>query len=138
MANGAHGQWGHGPWGLWPMVPWAIGTFLSIASLLLDGFLQNFTGHTYQCILSKYRAIFPRWLKLKHISMDFKFFLLSASCSESPSLVMQKFRVTSPSMRTAELGNFWVTKNRTEQEGASWQPFWRKFGNLNPYYSALC
>ena len=32
MGHGAHGQWG----------PWAIGTFLSIASLLLDGFLQKF------------------------------------------------------------------------------------------------
>ena len=42
MGNGPHGQWGtwamghmghgaHGQWG-----PWAIGTFLSIASLLLD------------------------------------------------------------------------------------------------------
>ena len=32
MGNGANGQWG----------PWAIGTFLPIASLLLDGFLQKF------------------------------------------------------------------------------------------------
>ena len=32
MGNGAYGQWG----------PWAIGTFLLIASLLLDGFLQKF------------------------------------------------------------------------------------------------
>ena len=32
MGNGAYGQWG----------PWAIGTFLPIASLLLDGFLQKF------------------------------------------------------------------------------------------------
>ena len=32
MGNGAHGQWG----------PWAIGTFLPITSLLLDGFLQKF------------------------------------------------------------------------------------------------
>ena len=44
--------------------------------------------------------------------MDFKFCLL-APCSESPSLAMQKFRVTSPCMRNAELGNFF-TKNRTE------------------------
>ena len=47
---------------------------------------KTFTGHTYQCILSKYRAIFPRWLELKHISMDFKFCLL-APCgnAEIPS-----------------------------------------------------
>ena len=32
MGNGAYGQWG----------PWTIGTFLPIASLLLDGFLQKF------------------------------------------------------------------------------------------------
>ena len=32
MGNGAYGPWG----------PWAIGTFLPIASLLLDGFLQKF------------------------------------------------------------------------------------------------
>ena len=32
MGNGPHGQWG----------PWAIGTFLPITSLLLDGFLQKF------------------------------------------------------------------------------------------------
>ena len=38
MGNGAHGQWG--PWGPWG--PWVIGTFLSITSLLLDGFLQKF------------------------------------------------------------------------------------------------
>ena len=37
MGNGAYGQWG----------PWAIGTFLPIASLLLDAFLQKFTGHRY-------------------------------------------------------------------------------------------
>ena len=42
---------------------------------------NTFTEHTYQCILSKYRAIFPRWLELKHISMDFKFCLL-APCSD--------------------------------------------------------
>ena len=50
MGNGAHGQWGtwamghmgngaHGQWGPWG--PWAIGTFLPITSLLLDGFLQK-------------------------------------------------------------------------------------------------
>ena len=43
MGNGPHGQWG-----TWAMghigngAPWVIGTFLSIASLLLDGFLQKF------------------------------------------------------------------------------------------------
>ena len=53
MGNRSHGQWGtwamgpmgHGTYG--PRGPWAIGTFLSIASLLLDGFLQTFTGHRY-------------------------------------------------------------------------------------------
>ena len=38
---------------------------------------KNFTGHRYECILSKYRVIFPRWVELKHISMDFKFCLLA-------------------------------------------------------------
>ena len=37
MGNGAHGVWGTGGIG-----PWAIGTFLPIASLILDGFLQKF------------------------------------------------------------------------------------------------
>ena len=40
MGNGAYV-----PWALWamrPMGPWVIGTFLPIASLLLDGFLQKF------------------------------------------------------------------------------------------------
>ena len=48
MGNRSHGQWGtwamgpmgHGTYGQWG--PWAIGTFLLIASLLLDGFLQKF------------------------------------------------------------------------------------------------
>ena len=40
MANAAHGQWGL--WAMGPMGPWVIGTFLPIASLLLDGFLQKF------------------------------------------------------------------------------------------------
>ena len=38
---------------------------------------KNFTGHRYQCILSKYRAIFPRWLHLSHIFDGFE--ILSAS-----------------------------------------------------------
>ena len=42
MGNGAYGQWAHGQWG-----PWVIGTFWPITSLLLDGFLQKFTGHRY-------------------------------------------------------------------------------------------
>ena len=37
MGNGSHGQWAHGQWG-----PWAIGTFLPITPLILDGFLQKF------------------------------------------------------------------------------------------------
>ena len=38
MGNGSHGGNGaHGQWGTW-----AIGTFLPITSLLLDGFLQKF------------------------------------------------------------------------------------------------
>ena len=37
MGNGSHGQWGS-----WAMGPLAIGTFLPITSLLLDGFLQKF------------------------------------------------------------------------------------------------
>ena len=32
MGDGAHGQWG----------PWAIGTFLPITPLILNGFLQKF------------------------------------------------------------------------------------------------
>ena len=37
MSIGAHRQWG----------PWVIWTFLPIKSLILDGFLQNLTGHRY-------------------------------------------------------------------------------------------
>ena len=40
MGNGSHGQWGS--WAMGPMGPLAIGTFLPITSLLLDGFLQKF------------------------------------------------------------------------------------------------
>ena len=40
MGNGSHGQWGSWPMGPWGT--WAIGTFLPITSLLLDGFLQKF------------------------------------------------------------------------------------------------
>ena len=71
MGYKGYGQWGTGVWGLWAMGhrgygphrqwvtwpmghmgngaygPWAIGTFLPIASLLLDGFLQKLTGHRY-------------------------------------------------------------------------------------------
>ena len=36
------GQWGTGGRGTGGIGPWAIGTFLPIASLLLDGFLQKF------------------------------------------------------------------------------------------------
>ena len=50
---------------------------------------------------------------------------------------MQKLRVTSPRMRTAEIGNFLVTKNRTEQEGGSPAAILAKFGNSNPYYLVL-
>ena len=39
MGNGAHGV--QGVWGTGGIGPWAIGTFLPIASLLLDGFLQK-------------------------------------------------------------------------------------------------
>ena len=44
MGNGSHGVqgvWGTGGMGYRGMGPWAIGTFLPIASLLLDGFLQK-------------------------------------------------------------------------------------------------
>ena len=37
---------------------------------------KNFTGHRYECTLSKYTSIFPRWLEFKHISMDFNCCLL--------------------------------------------------------------
>ena len=40
MGNGAHGV--QGVWGTGGIGPWAIGTFLPIASLILDGFLQKF------------------------------------------------------------------------------------------------
>ena len=40
MGNGAHGV--QGVWGTDGIGPWVIGTFLPIASLLLDGFLQKF------------------------------------------------------------------------------------------------
>ena len=87
MGNRSHGQWatwamgpmGHGAYGQWG--PWAISTFLPdnfintgwiLTKILLDIDIDVF--------LSKYRAIFPRWLELKHISMDFKFCLLAGGC----------------------------------------------------------
>ena len=53
---------------------------------------KNFTGHRYWCILSKYRAIFPRWLELKDILMDFNCCLLLLAQIQSPSLAMWESR----------------------------------------------
>ena len=38
--DGDRGDGAHGQWGTW--APWAIGTFLPITPLILDGFLQKF------------------------------------------------------------------------------------------------
>ena len=71
MANGAHGQWG-----LWAMGPMANGAHGPMGDL--DIFANNFINTGWiltkilldidiNVILSKYRAIFPRWLHLSHI-----------------------------------------------------------------------
>ena len=47
MGNGVQGVWGtggmgyRGVWGTGGIGPWAIGTFLPITPLILDGFLQK-------------------------------------------------------------------------------------------------
>ena len=83
------GPMGHGAYGPWS--PWAIWTFFAnnfintgwiLTKILLDIDINVF--------YLKYRAIFPRWLELKHISIDFKFCLLAGgrppSCSRHAHL----------------------------------------------------
>ena len=91
------GQWGTGGMGYrgyGAMGNWDI----FVHSIITTGWIVTklFTGHRYWCILSKYRAIFPRWLELKHISMDFKFCLLSAGRSDGHS------------SETDQEKNFWI------------------------------
>ena len=89
---------------------------------------KNFTGHRYWCILSKYRVIFPRWLELKHISMDLKNFSLLLPHILSPSLAMRESR-SRVHMRNDIIVS--IYSNRNEQEGALGKPFHFEFLNSN-------
>ena len=69
---------------------------------------KNLTGHRYQCILCKYRTIFPRWLHLMHISDGFSFFSLLSAGRPSPcSDRLWEFRPVR--MRDDIIGLFLVT-----------------------------
>ena len=86
MGNGAYG-----PWGLWAMGPMGdldifannfINTGWILTKILLDIDINVFYLNTGR--------FFPRWLELKHISIDFKFCLLAGgrppSCSRHAHL----------------------------------------------------
>ena len=74
--------------------------------------------------------IFPQWLHLRHISDGFQIFQILV-CS-LPIALISYVMMSSPHMHTAEIGNFSVTINRTEQEGGSLAAILAKIRKFKP------
>ena len=126
MANGAHGQWGL--WAMGPMGDWNIFAH----SIIITGWILTkiLLDIHINVLLSKYRAIFPRWLHLSHIFNGFwKFCLLAGGLllAQIASLSMQWWRHCACALPNSAIS---VTKNSIENSALG-KPFHFEFSNSN-------